>query len=116
MIDIPIRVQHLSTCYQVCSWPVYHFLHTEPVDFDQDSPIPRPMQPGRKPFDANQAISTILLEQSSRRFHELYHRSLSDIAFVTRRRRASRYAAAGPEKPEAYSLEYVEDFSRPRTT
>jgi len=30
------------------------------------------MQPGRKPFDANQAISTILFEPSSRRFHELY--------------------------------------------
>jgi hypothetical protein len=30
------------------------------------------MQPGRKPFDANQAISTILFERSSRRFHELY--------------------------------------------
>jgi hypothetical protein len=30
------------------------------------------MQPGRKPFDANQAISTILFERSSRRFHEWY--------------------------------------------
>jgi hypothetical protein len=30
------------------------------------------MQPGRKPFDANQAISTILFERSSRRFQELY--------------------------------------------
>jgi hypothetical protein len=30
------------------------------------------MQPGRKPFDVNQAISTILFERSSRRFHELY--------------------------------------------
>jgi hypothetical protein len=27
----------------------------------------------------------------------------------------SRCGAAGPEKPEAYSLEYVEDFSGPRT-
>jgi len=24
--------------------------------------------------------------------------------------------AAGPEKPEVYSLEYIEDFSGPRTT
>jgi hypothetical protein len=30
------------------------------------------MQPGRKPFDVNQAISKILFERSSRRFHELY--------------------------------------------
>ncbi|MEQ1846511.1 MAG: SAM-dependent methyltransferase, partial [Nitrospira sp.] len=29
-------------------------------------------KPGRKPFDANQAIATILFERSSRRFHELY--------------------------------------------
>lgn len=52
--------------------PVYHFLHPEPVDFRQDPLVMSPMQPGRKPFDANQAISTILFEQSSRRFHELY--------------------------------------------
>ena len=36
MIDITIRVQNLSKCYQVCSRPVYHFLHPEPVDFRQD--------------------------------------------------------------------------------
>ena len=56
----------------VFSWSVYHFLHPEPVDFDQDHLVLSPMQPGRKPFDANQAISTILFERSSRRFHELY--------------------------------------------
>jgi hypothetical protein len=56
----------------VCSWPVYHFLHPEPVDFRQNILVLSPMQPGRKPFDANQAISTILFERSSRRFHELY--------------------------------------------
>jgi len=28
---------------------------------------------------------------------------------------AARCEAAGPEKPEAYSLEYVEDFFGPRT-
>ena len=29
---------------------------------------------------------------------------------------ATRCKAAGPEKPDAYSLEYVEDFFGPRTT
>jgi hypothetical protein len=29
---------------------------------------------------------------------------------------AGRCEAAGVEKPEAYSLEYVEDFSAPKTT
>jgi hypothetical protein len=57
---------------------------------------------------------------SVRNHQNSYHllnlpRSLSDIAFVTRRRRRSQMQAAGPEKPETYSLEYVEDFSGLRT-
>ena len=43
-------------------------------------------------------------------------RSLSNIVFVTRRMRGARCEAAGPEKPEVYSLEYIEDFFGPRTT
>jgi SAM-dependent methyltransferase len=66
------RVIIMDPYISVCSWPVYHFLHPEPVDFDQDPLVLSPLQPGRKPFDANQAISTILFERSSRRFHELY--------------------------------------------
>ena len=66
------RVIIMDPYISVRSWPVYHFLHPEPVDFDQDPLVLSPMQPGRKPFDANQAISTILFERSSRRFHELY--------------------------------------------
>ena len=66
------RVIIMDPYISVCSWPVYHFLHPEPVDFRQDPLALSPMQPGRKPFDANQAISTILFERSSRRFHELY--------------------------------------------
>jgi SAM-dependent methyltransferase len=54
------------------SWPVYHYLHPEPVDFDQDPLILSPLQRGRKAFDSNQAVATILFERSSRRFHELY--------------------------------------------
>jgi hypothetical protein len=38
------------------------------------------------------------------------------LPFVTRRRRSARCEAADPEKPEAYSLEYVEDFFGPSTT
>ena len=66
------RVIIMDPYISLCSWPVYHFLHPEPVDFDQDPLVLSPLQPGRKPFDANQAISTILFERSSRRFHELY--------------------------------------------
>jgi hypothetical protein len=44
-------------------------------------------------------------------------RSLSDIAFVTRRKGgATRCEAAGQEKPKVYSLEYMKDFFGPRTT
>jgi len=49
-------------------------------------------------------------------FPALAPRSLFDIAFVTRRRRCGQSEAAGPEKPEAYPLEYVEDFFGSRTT
>ena len=66
------RVIIMDPYISVCSWPVYHFAHPEPVDFDQDPLALTPMQPDRKPFDANQAISTILFERSSRHFHELY--------------------------------------------
>ena len=47
---------------------------------------------------------------------EFFTRSLSDIAFVTRRRRCDQSEAAGPEKPEVYSLQYIEDCFWPRTT
>ncbi len=66
------RVIIMDPYISVCSWPVYHFLHPEPADFDHDPLVLSPMPPGRKRFDANQAISTILFERSNRRFHELY--------------------------------------------
>lgn len=66
------RVIIMDPYIAVCAWPVYRFLHSEPVDFGQDPLALSPTQPKRKPFDANQAISTILFERSSRRFHDVY--------------------------------------------
>jgi SAM-dependent methyltransferase len=66
------RIIIMDPYISVCSWPIYHFLHPEPVNFDQDPLALAPMRPGREPFDANQAVSTILFERSSGRFHELY--------------------------------------------
>ena len=66
------RVIIMDPYISVCSWPIYRFLHPEPVDFDQDPLALSPSHPKRKPFDANQAISTILFERSSRRFHDVY--------------------------------------------
>jgi SAM-dependent methyltransferase len=60
------RIIMLDPYLSVFSWPIYHFLHPEPVDFDQDPLVVSPMQPGRMPFDANPAISTILFERSSK--------------------------------------------------
>jgi SAM-dependent methyltransferase len=70
------------------SWPVYHFLHPEPVDFSED-PLAR-MDPatGRKPFDSNQAVATILFERAfdgfRRRypqFRKLAHRRMAFFAY-----------------------------------
>ena len=66
------RVIIMDPYISVSSWLVYHFLHPEPVDFDQDPLALSPMQPGRKPFDVNQTISTILFERSGRRFQDVY--------------------------------------------
>jgi len=66
------RVIIMDPYISLCSWPVYRFLHAEPVDFSQDPLAQIPMQPDRKPYEANQAIATILFERSSKRFHELY--------------------------------------------
>ena len=66
------RLVIMDPYMSVLSWPVYHFLHPEPVDFGQDPLQLQLSKEDRKPFDANQAIATILFERSSRRFHELY--------------------------------------------
>lgn len=54
------------------SWPIYHFLHPEPVDFSQDPLQLRLPKGDRKPFDANQAVSTILFERSYGVFRKQY--------------------------------------------
>ena len=54
------------------SWPVYQFLHSEPVDFAQNPLTLRTPRSGRQPFDSNQAISTILFEKELARFQSRY--------------------------------------------
>ena len=54
------------------SWPVYHFLHPEPVDFGQDPFVLQPPNAQRRPFDSNQAVATILFERSYDRFQRQY--------------------------------------------
>jgi len=45
------------------SWPIYHFLHPEPVDFSQNPLEVQAPDKNRKPFDSNQAISSMLFEK-----------------------------------------------------
>jgi SAM-dependent methyltransferase len=53
------------------SWPIYHYLHPEPVEFTHDPLITVP-QAGRRPFDSNQAIATMLFERDIARFQIRY--------------------------------------------
>jgi len=54
------------------SWPVYHFLHPEPVDFSQDPFKGVSPDPQRKPFDSNQAMAKLIFEKGLKRFLNLY--------------------------------------------
>ena len=70
------------------SWPVYQFLHSEPVDLRQDPMSVETFREGRKPFDSNQAVATIVFERSfgdfQRRYpqlHKLVHRRQAFLAY-----------------------------------
>ena len=55
------------------SWPVYHFLHAEPVDLGQNPFVEKAPSADRKPFDANQALSRLLFEKHMSAFQQRYH-------------------------------------------
>lgn len=42
------------------SWPIYRWLHPEPVDLSQDAFVDGPSTPGRDPYHSNQAIPTLM--------------------------------------------------------
>ena len=54
------------------SWPVYRYLHPEPVDLTQDPLRLTTPRSGRLPFDSNQAMATILFEKELARFQTRY--------------------------------------------
>ena len=54
------------------SWPVYRYLHPEPVDLTQDPLRLTTPHADRQPFDSNQAIATILFEKELARFQLCY--------------------------------------------
>ena len=66
------RVVIMDPYISLLSWPVYHFLHPEPVDFSQNPLRIQPAQRDRKPFDANQAVATMLFASSCDEFRRHY--------------------------------------------
>lgn len=50
------------------SWFFYHFIHEEPVLLQSDPLEDGPLSPNRKPFDANQAIPTLLFGKHKESF------------------------------------------------
>jgi len=66
------RIVMMDPYISICSWPVYRFLHPEPVDFMQNPLTLRPAAANREPFDSNQAIATVLFERRFNQFAALY--------------------------------------------
>jgi SAM-dependent methyltransferase len=66
------RVVIMDPYVSPVSWPVYRFLHPEPLDFTRDPLTVVPPRPDRRPFDANQAVATLVFERSYKRFRDLY--------------------------------------------
>jgi SAM-dependent methyltransferase len=54
------------------SWPIYRYLHPEPVDLSQNPLLLTTPQADRLPFDSNQAIATILFEKEFAQFQARY--------------------------------------------
>jgi len=52
------------------SWVFYQFAHPEPVKMSEDPLVDGPLDPGRVPFDANQAIPTLLFGRHSQRMRQ----------------------------------------------
>ena len=48
------------------AYPFYHHLHQEPADMGVDPFVPAPAKSSRDPFDANQAIPTLLFNPANR--------------------------------------------------
>jgi SAM-dependent methyltransferase len=83
------RVAMMEPYISLASWPIYHFLHPEPVNFKQDPLAWVEPAPDRQPFDANQAFATILFEQHYSKFQnkypefiKIYHRRMAFWAYA----------------------------------
>lgn len=68
------------------SWPVYRYLHPEPVNLSQNPLLLTTPRADRQPFDSNQAMATILFEKELSRFRSRYPdlavRQVKRLAFL----------------------------------
>lgn len=80
------RIVILDPYVSWASWPVYHFLHPEPVDFRMNPLDILEADPEREPFDSNQAISQLLFEKYKsafdKRFPQLMLRYKQHLSFI----------------------------------
>ncbi|MDJ0679178.1 MAG: class I SAM-dependent methyltransferase [Xenococcaceae cyanobacterium MO_167.B52] len=83
------RIAIMEPYISLASWPVYHFLHPELVDFKQDPLLWVEPAVDRKPFDANQAFATILFERKFNsfkknypQFTKVYNRRMAFFAYL----------------------------------
>ncbi len=76
------RVVLVEPAITPVSWPVYRYLHPEPVRLGDDPLIEGPADPGHNPYDANQAVPTTLFGRHLGRFHDLF----PQLRLVARRR------------------------------
>ncbi|MEB3189646.1 MAG: class I SAM-dependent methyltransferase [Snowella sp.] len=82
------RIIMMEPYISFASWPVYHFLHPEPVNFQQNPLAYIEPSPNRKPFDSNQAFATILFEKKFKlfkrkypQFDKIYHCRMAFFAY-----------------------------------
>lgn len=66
------RIIIMDPYVSALSWPIYRFLHPEPMDFRRDPFLIVAPEASRRPFDANQAVARIVFERSYERFRYLY--------------------------------------------
>jgi SAM-dependent methyltransferase len=66
------RIVIMEPYVSVLSWPIYRFMHPEPMDFSRDPLAIVAASSDRRPFDGNQAVARIVFERSYERFRELY--------------------------------------------
>lgn len=62
------RLAMIEPAITPLSWLFYNFLHPEPVILAHDPLADRPPVPGRDPFEANQAIPSLMFGRHRRRF------------------------------------------------